>query len=126
MLPPQPPGPCNLWHHSLAARDLMDQLEPRDVRLTRVCSCPGPDHLAWHPDTDFGAATFTALTHLRQLAVGPAFAQASNDCARALALAAAQRAPTVPAAVSTRFGDPARWLGHGPLEATRRFRANWT
>jgi hypothetical protein len=62
---------------------------------------------------------------LRQQAVGPAFALAYDDCARAAALGAAQRAPTVAGAVAARFGNPARWLGFGPVEATRRFRANW-
>jgi hypothetical protein len=93
--------------------------------LTLVRGGPGPDRLDWHPDSDHGAATFAALTQLRQAAVGPAFALAPDDCARAAALAAAQSAPTAAAAIAARFGDPSRWLGFGPIEATRRFRANW-
>lgn len=125
MLPSRLPAPDSLWHQSRAARDLMANLGPHDVRLTLVRGGPGPDRLDWHPDSDHGAATFATLTQLRQQAVGPAFALAQNDCARAAALAAAQRAPIVSAAVATRFGDPSRWLGYGPIEATRRFRANW-
>ncbi len=119
------PGPSSLWLQSPAARTLLLDLVPCDVRLTLVRGVPGPDRLAWHPDSDHGAATFAALETLRLLAVGPAFALARDDCARAAALGAAQRAPTVPAAVAARFGDPARWIGFEAIEATRRFRANW-
>jgi hypothetical protein len=104
---------------------LLADLRPHDVRLTLVRAGPGPDRLDWHPDGDHGAATFAALEHLRQQAVGPAFALANDDCARAAALGAAQRAPNVAGAVAARFGDPGRWLGFGAIEATRRFRANW-
>jgi hypothetical protein len=104
--------------------DLLDNLGAHDVRLALVRGGPGPDRLEWHPDSDHGAATFAALATLRQRVVGPAFALARDDCARAAALAAAQCAPTVAAAVAARFGDPGRWLGFGATEATRRFRAN--
>lgn len=119
------PRPCSLWHHSLAARDLLAQLGPDDVRLMLVRGCPGPDELRWHPDSDAGAAVFAALEQLRRCAIGPAFALAVDDVARAAALAVAQRAPTVAATIVLRFGDPERWLGYGAVEATRRFRANW-
>jgi len=122
----RPPGPPGLWHQSVAAHDLLADLGPRDVRLTLVRGAPGPDRLDWHPDSDHGAATFAALAHLRQQAVGPAFAMACDDWARGAALAAAQRAPTVAGSVAARFGDPGRWLGFGPIEGTRRFRANWS
>ena len=125
MSPLPPSWPRSLWHQSLAVRDLLADLGPRDVRLTLVRGGPGPDRLEWHPDSDYGAASFAALDTLRQQAVGPAFAMARDDCARAAALAVAQRAPTVISAVAARFGDPGRWLGFGPIEATRRFRANW-
>lgn len=120
-----PLWPRSVWHKHPAACALLAELGPRDVRLTLVRGGPGPDHLAWHPDSDHGAATFAALDALRRQSVGPAFTMARDDCARAIALAAAQRAPTVPSAIAARFGDPDRWLGHGPVEATRRFRANW-
>jgi hypothetical protein len=119
-------APCSLWHDSAEAKALLAQLGPNDVRLTFVRACPGPDRLEWHPDGDYGAAVFAALAALRQRSVGPAFALACDDAARMIALAAAQRAPTVSAAVAGRFPDPARWLGHGAVEATRRFRAHWT
>lgn len=115
-----------LWHECLTARNVLASLGPGDVRLIRVRDGPGPDSLDWHPDSDFGAATFIALMQLRQAAVGPAFAMAHDACTRAVALEFAQRAPTVTSAVATRFGEPARWHGYGPIEATRRFRANWT
>jgi len=121
---PLSPLPSNRWHQSPAAQDLLADLGTRDVRLTLVRGCPGSDRLEWHPDSDHGAATFAALDWLRQQALGPAFAMARDDCARAAALASAQRASTVTAAVAIRFGDPGRWLGFGPVEATRRFRAN--
>lgn len=126
MLHSRPDGPPNLWHQSPAAHHLLADLCPRDVRLTLVRSGPGPDRLDWHPANDHGAATFAALEQVRQQAVGPAFVLAHDDCARAAALGAAQRAPTVTGAVATRFGDPGRWLGFGAIEATRRFRANWS
>ena len=122
----RPPVPCSLWHQSLAAHTLLAGLAPRDVRLTLVRGGPGPDQLDWHPDSDHGAATFAALTQLRHHAVGLAFAMAHDDGTRAAALVAAQCAPTAASAVAVRFGDPARWLGFGTIEATRRFRANWT
>jgi hypothetical protein len=117
--------PCSLWHRSQAVHNLLADLGVRDVRLTLVRGCPGPDRLEWHADSDHGAATFAALDTLRREAVGPAFAMARDDRARAVALAAAQRAPMICAVVAMRFGDPGRWLGFGPIEATRRFRANW-
>lgn len=89
------------------------------------CGGPGPDRLEWHPASDHGARTFAALEQLREQAVGPAFALARDDVARAAALAIAQRAPGVAASVALKFGDPGRWLGFGAIEATRRFRANW-
>jgi hypothetical protein len=119
-------APSSLWHQSRRARDLLAGLGPADVRLALARGGLGPDRLVWCPAGDFGAATFDALAGLREAAVGPAFALARDDCARAAALAVAQRAPSVAAAVAARFGDPDRWLGHGPIEATRRFRANWT
>lgn len=117
--------PPSHWHLTRAAQNLLAALAPYDLRLTLNRGGPGTDHLAWHPDNDHGAATFGALESLRQRAVGPAYAMAPDDCVRTAALAAAQRAPTVAATVASRFGDPARWLGFGPHEATRRFRANW-
>lgn len=124
MLHPRPAVSPARWHHARAAQDLLAALAPHDLRLTRVCGIPGPDYLDWHPDSAHGAAIFAALEHLRQRAMGPAFVLARDERARTAALAAAQRAPTVPATVATRFGDPARWLGFGPAEATRRFRAH--
>jgi hypothetical protein len=121
---PHPATSPLLWHQTPAAQALLADLTPHDLRLTRVFGLPGPDRLDWHPDSDRGAAIFAALEHLRQAAVSPAYLLARDDCARARALAAAQRAPTVSATVAPLFGDPARWLGFGPAEATRRFRAN--
>jgi len=125
MLPPFPTCPCSLWHQSRPARDLLADLNAADVRLALARGDPGPDRLVWEPAGDYGSAIFDALATLREAAVGPAFALARDDCARAAALAIAQRAPSVAGAVAARFGDPDRWLGFGPIEATRRFRANW-
>ncbi len=121
-----PLAPCRYWHQSPAARRALADLGRDDVRLAADRSAPGPHRLVWYPASDHGSALFAVLTHLRQQAIGPAFALARNAPARAAALAAAQQAPTVEAAVGTRFGDADRWLGFGPLEATRRFRAHWT
>ena len=117
--------PPSHWHCTRTAQNLLAALAPHDLRLILYRCGPGPDLFAWHPDSAHGAATYNALESLRQRAVGPAYAMAPDDCARTAALAAAQRAPTVSATVASRFGDPARWLGFGPHEATRRFRANW-
>lgn len=120
------PRSCGQWHTSAVASGLMAELGPFDVRLVLQRGCPGADTLEWHPDSNHGAAIFESLAVLRQQAVGQAFTMASDDGARAVALAAAQCAPTVSGALAGRFADPARWLGYGAVEATRRFRANWS
>ena len=124
MLPPLLSYPCCNWHLSSPARALLYQLTPTDLRLALARGGPGPDGLVWYPDGQFGAATFEALEVLRETAMGPAFAMARDDFARAAALAAAQRAPSVAGAIAARFGDPGRWLGYDLIDATRRFRAN--
>jgi len=124
MLPPSLSYPCSNWHQSSPARAILDQLTPTDVRLALARGGPGPDGLVWHPASKFGAATFDALAALRETAIGPAFAMACDDCARAAALVVAQRAPSVASAVAARFGHPGRWLGYSAVDATRRFRAN--
>jgi hypothetical protein len=125
MLPPLLSYPCRNWHQSSLARALLDQLAPTDLRLALARGCPGPDGLVWYPAGQFGAATFEALGVLRETAIGPAFAMARDDYARAAALAVAQRAPSVVGAIAARFGDPDRWLGYDVIDATRRFRANY-
>lgn len=120
-----PPVACRQWHTSAPARALLAVLGPTDVRLASCRTGPGPDRLDWHPDSDHGAGVFAGLELLRAQAVGPAFGQARDDAGRAIALAAAQSAPPVSAAVAGRFADPARWHGFGAVEATRRFRAFW-
>ncbi len=112
------------WHRSPIARNLLDRLSVADVRLVLSRGGPGPDALVWHPASALGATTFDALASLRAAAVETAFVMACTGRDRAHALAAAQRAPSVAGAVCARFGDPGRWLGFGPIEATRRFRAN--
>jgi hypothetical protein len=104
-------SPCS-WHCAALARALLADLAPNDLQLVRNRGGPGPDGLDWYPSSDHGAATFEALARLRQQAIGPAFD-----------VAAALRAPTVTGAIARRFGDPERWRGFGPIEATRRFRA---
>lgn len=121
----RPRRPRRPWHRAAAARALVAGLDSIDVRLALSRAGPGPGHLQWHPDSAHGAATFDALDALRKQAVGPAFTQACDARARAAALRLAQRAPGTAAVVAVRFGDPDRWLGFSPAEATRRFRANW-
>lgn len=113
------------WHEAPRVRALLDELSASDLRLVLVRGLPAPDRLDWAPASEHGARIFEALTALRQQSVGPAFSLATTDCARAAALAVARRMVTVEGALAARFGDPDRWLGFGPLEATRRFRANW-
>ena len=118
------PQPCSTWHQSPRAHTLLANLATTDIRLAQVHNGPDPAGLTWHPASPFGAATLTELSRLRETAIGPAFASALNDQARTAALTAAQSAPTVAAAVASRFGNPDRWRGYDPLDATRRFRAN--
>lgn len=124
-LPRPDHAPAALWHETPAARSLLADLAAADLQLIATRGCPGPDGLAWHPATAHGRATFEALLDMRTRAIGPAFALATTNSARLAALAAAQCAPSVAAVLATRFGDPDRWLGIGPIEATRRFRASW-
>jgi hypothetical protein len=94
------------------------------VRLATTRNIATPAGLEWLPASEAGATIFAALSHLRETAVGRAFAQAQDDQVRTAALAHAQSAPSVESAIATRFGDPGRWQGYEPLDATRRFRAN--
>jgi hypothetical protein len=123
MTAPSSPPDADPWHCAPAARSLLAGLASEDVRIMRDSGGPGPCRLTWYPASDHGAAVFEALAALRQRALGPAFAGATDMAARAAALDAAQAALTVPGAIAVRFGDPDRWQGFGPLEATRRFRA---
>jgi hypothetical protein len=91
----------DLWHRTPPARALLAALTPSDLRLVRDRGGPGPEGLAWYPYSDHGAATFEALAHVRRQAIGP----------------------TVAGAIALHFGDPERWRGFGPIEATRRFHA---
>ncbi len=126
MLPSSLSRSSNPWHKSPPAIALLDQLAPTDVRLIVARGGPGPDGLVWYPMGEFGATTFDALAALREMAIGPAFSMAPDDNARTTAIAIAQLALSVSGAVALRFGDPRRWLGYNPIDATRRFRANWT
>lgn len=113
------------WHHDATVRALLADLSPVDLRLVVVRGLPAGDRLGWVPASARGMAILAELTRLHQAAIGPAFVQARDDLARLAALDAADRAFTVEAAIADRFGDPLRWQGLGPLDATRRFRANW-
>ncbi|WP_420382048.1 hypothetical protein [Novosphingobium sp.] len=110
---------CKNWHQTPTVRHLLDDLRSTDLRLALTRG-----DLTWHAASDHGATTFAALARLRGAATDTAFASAPDDHTRAAALTAAQSAPTVPAVIAAHFGDPLRWQGYEPLDATRRFRAN--
>lgn len=114
-----------MWHRTRIARDLVRSLGPGDVRLVLRRPIPGPDHFAWVADGAHGSATIAALDRLREASVGPAFTRARDAAARRAALQAAARVPSVQRVLAVRFGDPARWHGLDPADATRRFRASW-
>ena len=117
--------PRDMWHRTPRARDLVRALDADHVRLVRQRPVPGPDRLAWMPCGAHGAEVITALEALREASVAPPFHAAADAASRRAALAAAARVPTVQGVLSVRFGDPARWHGLDPADATRRFRAWW-
>lgn len=129
-MPDAPADPCprwprDMWHRTRVARDLLHALDAEDLRLVRQRPVPGPDRLAWMPYGAHGAAVIAALDALREAAVAPPFLAAPDAAARRAALAAAARVPSVQRVLAVRFGDPARWHGLDPADATRRFRAWW-
>lgn len=129
-MPDAPADPCprwprDLWHRTRVARDLLHALDAGDMRLVRQRPVPGPDRLAWMPCGAHGAAIIAALDALREASVAPALHAAVDAAARSAALAAASRVPSVQRVLALRFGDPARWHGLDPADATRRFRTWW-
>lgn len=99
-------------------------LAARDLCLVLAPGCPGPDRLVWHPASDHGVAAFERFEAARG-AVMRRIAASDGAAGSMRMIATARRVPSVDHLVARRFGDPARWLALGPVEATRRLHAAW-